>query len=96
LPDSSITSGKANATSLASPVNTPPYPSCPSPFTMSSSQIAAVASSATGVLGVAMLSTIRRLTNGCYCQIASILVARLAWDLIQQSPRTSMCLNMGR
>jgi hypothetical protein len=96
LLDSSVAPRKANATSPASPVNTPPCPSCPSAFRMSSSQSAAAASFSAGVLGVAMLSAIQQLTNGCYCQITSVLVARLAWGSIQQSPRTSMCLNMER
>jgi hypothetical protein len=77
-------------------MNTRPCPSFPSPFMMSSSQIAATASSSTGVLGVAMLSAIRRLTNGCYYQITSVLVARLAWGSSRQCPCTSMCLNMER
>jgi hypothetical protein len=77
-------------------VNTPPCPSCLSSYTMSLSQIVIAASTSAGVLGVTMFSAIWRLTNGCYCWITSILVVRLAWGLIRQSPHTSMCLNMGR
>jgi hypothetical protein len=72
--DSSTTTGKANTTSPASTVNTLPCPSCPSPFMMSWSQIALGASSSAVMLGFAMLSAIRWLRNGCYYQVATILV----------------------
>ena len=94
-PDSSITARNANTTSPASMVNTPSYPSCPSPFRMSWSHIALEASSSIGTLGFAMLSAIQWQRNVCYYRVATILVVYLAWGSIQQSPHTSICLNMG-
>jgi hypothetical protein len=94
-PDSSTAAGNANTTSLVLMVNTPPFPSCHSPFRMSWSQITPGASSSSGNLGFAMLSAIRWLRNGCYCHVATILMVQLAWGLIRQSPHTSMYLNMG-
>jgi hypothetical protein len=58
-PDSCLATGKTNADSLAIPVNTPPFPSCPSLFRILSSHITVEASSSTGALGFAMLSAIR-------------------------------------
>jgi hypothetical protein len=94
-PNSSTAARNANATSPVSMVNTPPCPSCPSPFRMSWSQNAPRASSSSGTLGFARLSAIQWLRNGCYCRVVTILVVQLAWGSIQQSPRTSMYLNMG-
>jgi hypothetical protein len=81
-PDSSTATRNANATSLASMVNSPPCPSCPSPFRMSWSQIAPKASSSAGTLGFAMLSIIQWLRNYCYCRVATILVVQPAWGSI--------------
>jgi hypothetical protein len=73
-------SWKGKHNSPASLVNTPPCPSCSSPFRMSWSQIAATGSSSAGALGFTMLSATRWLTNGCYFRIATVLIL-LGFDL---------------
>ena len=75
-------------------MNTPPCPSCPSPWPMELSQISTMASSYAGTEGLmdhtAMSSTIwQPRSSRNYC-LASVLLVWLDWGLIRKPPRTSM------